>query len=1747
MLNRKTDSTVASSEYLESPDRFVQTVVEHRLLGVSGLEEAACGRSAADARARHVPAAPYMHSGFAAPRFLGSLLLAFFVLAGALAEAQTVTTLVSNAGQAPNTGGTNQIVAQSFTTGPHGTGYTLSSVRIRPFSASAASGRSGTYVAVKTDSGGEPGATLATLSDPNTDFTGFGFETFSAPADTTLEPDTTYWVVINEEQSTADRLGLGSTGSQAQDSDSLPGWEIGDTRLQRSGGTWTGTPSPLLIDVQGHDNGNPSLSVAPGSAAEGSAVRFTVTLDDPAQGAVTVQYATSDGSATAGADYTAATARTLTIPVGQISATIEVATIDDTDDEGDETFTLTLSNPSSNADLGTPASATGTIVDNDGKPSLIIAGAAAAEGSNLEFTVTASNAATADVTVQYSTSIASDDTASTGDFSAASGETLTIAAGEETATISIASIDDPDDEDDETFSVTLSSPSSNAELGLQVSAKGTIEDDDEPGIALSTPALEVTEGSDASYTVALATRPTGTVTVTIDAGSNSGVTLSTTREVFTAADWNQARTVIVSAAHDADADPGSATITHSASGPGYESVSGQLPVSVVDDEVPAILISPAPLLQVSENDTARYTVALATLPAHRVTLNLSGLANTGLTVQPSQLVFDTDNWNTPQSVDVSVAADLDADDSRATLTYTGSGGDYEGVSEQLEVDILDTVSASLVISTSRLQVKEGEASTYFVSLAPAAPTGNVTVRITPDSSQLRLGALSFGATGTLVFTPGNWNVPREVSVTAGEDVDEAPDHDALQHVASGGGFGSAPAVELPVLVEDDDVQRGYVFSGSELRVDEGGSASYTVKLRTRPELSSVTLNITGGGNLLSVEPSTLRFTRETWNNEQTVTVTAADQVSVQDVRHTLTHTGEAGPDTYSLIDPGLLSVVIDRDAPGIASSAGVTVTSTPLHAHDTYALGETIAIAVLFDDDVVVDDSGGTLHLKVSFGSPSVRNFGFAGMTGNRTLDFEYTVQASDEDANGIEVPNNALVLNGATVKASADQRDADLRDTRMSRQADHKLDGGQTLAAARLASLVVSSDGTAIPLTPQFSAAASQYTTAVTGNVGQVTISATAAEGGTATIVPADASVDAGHQVLLAGDETEVTVTVDRPPRAQGSYRLTLEKVDASVSIAADVSTLAFNLAGEAVNFTVTRDQALTTALDVGVELTQSQSFLAASALSRTVTIPANQTSATLTLDQRSFTGGADADGTLTASIAADTTYSIGSDASASVDLVAADPAVIVRPGSAGYAFAEDSGTGTVSIVAETAPGVPTPSSLSIGLFVYSPGGGSATSGVDYSPINLPLVFDQSDFVARDGRFAATKSFDVSLTDDSSEEGDEDFSILMIGTGIPDGVALGLSDGSFCQSCRLDIVIVDDDSPPAQVTGVTLTPGQGTLTVSWNAVNNADGYKVQWKSGEQVFDDAADDGRQAVISSGSTTRHDLSGLIDGVTYTVRVIATRAGAPGDGAPSAEVTGVPGLPGTPTLSIADAAATEGDPVQFTVTLDPAAAADVTVSYVTVDGTATGGTDYTEAPGSDSLTISAGQTSGTISVPTADDQDDEDDETFTLTLFSPSANAALGTSTTATGTIEDDDTTAATITGIAFTGAPSDGEYNLGDVIEISATFDRAVEVTGTPRIALQLTGSPPAESYAVHDAGASSSTVLVFRRTVTAANDDDTDGIGVDANALELNGGGIVNQGTTVAADLGHSGLVGANVRTRSVQAKPNRGLQGLAG
>lgn len=224
-----------------------------------------------------------------------------------------------------------------------------------------------------------------------------------------------------------------------------------------------------------------NLGGATGGAATTPAV-FTVTLSQASTQPISVQYATMNGTALAGSDYTAASG-TLTFAPGETSKTVTVQVLRDTVAEATEAFTVRLSNPT-NATL-TKTSATGTIQDDDDvpppppppPPSMTIGDVTVTEGNsgtrNAVFTVRLSKAATGTVTVNYATQ---NGTALAGsDYTAASG-TLTFAPGETSQTIAVAVHGDTTVEANETFRVLLSQVT-NATLA-DGDATGTIANDD---------------------------------------------------------------------------------------------------------------------------------------------------------------------------------------------------------------------------------------------------------------------------------------------------------------------------------------------------------------------------------------------------------------------------------------------------------------------------------------------------------------------------------------------------------------------------------------------------------------------------------------------------------------------------------------------------------------------------------------------------------------------------------------------------------------------------------------------------------------------------------------------------------------------------------------------------------------------------------------------------------------------------------------------------------------------------------------------------------------------------------------------------------------------------------------------------------------------------------------------------------------------------------------------------------------------
>ncbi|TGG93000.1 MAG: hypothetical protein ERJ67_05035, partial [Aphanocapsa feldmannii 277cV] len=133
---------------------------------------------------------------------------------------------------------------------------------------------------------------------------------------------------------------------------------------------------------------------------------------------------------------------------------------------------------------------------------------------------------------------------------------------------------------------------------------------------------------------------------------------------------------------DDDAVDDTVTLSHTASGGDYGSVTADLNVTVSDDEIAALLLTPSSLT-VTEGDSGSYTVSLANVPTDTVTVTIS--SGSGVVTRDTDpvsngnqnsLTFSTANWSTPQTVQVGGREDDDAVDDTVTLSHTASGGGY---------------------------------------------------------------------------------------------------------------------------------------------------------------------------------------------------------------------------------------------------------------------------------------------------------------------------------------------------------------------------------------------------------------------------------------------------------------------------------------------------------------------------------------------------------------------------------------------------------------------------------------------------------------------------------------------------------------------------------------------------------------------------------------------------------------------------------------------------------------------------------------------------------------------------------------------------------------------------------------------------------------------------------------------------------------------------------------------------------------
>ena len=488
------------------------------------------------------------------------------------------------------------------------------------------------------------------------------------------------------------------------------------------------------------------------------------------------------------------------------AVTVSAAADGDADDEAPVNLTHTADSADLQYDNITGDSVRVAIADNDdvgtvgGDTAEVIVSVDSfelVEGEADDYTITLGRQPTEDVIISIGGHDGSDVTVSGSTLNSDNELTFTAAnwSTPQTVRVEAAADDDAIDESDVTLRHTASSADSDYNTISVGSITVTIADDDTAAITVSATELPVIEDASSTYDVSLSSQPTADVTVTIGGHDSSdltlsGSTLSSDNELtFTAADWSTPQTVTVAAAEDADAGtdaPVDLTHTAASGDPDYDGISvGSVRVAIAEKDTAEITVSAAQLTVV-EIGTGAYTVVLSHPPVGEVTIKVAGADD--VSTNPSQLVFDASNWDTPQTVTVIAGNDDDAYDDTVEIAHAveGSAEEYVGLTvAAVTVTVLDPDTAGLSVSPRAIGILEEGTGTYTVELT-SEPSEEVTVDITT-------GGLITVEPAILTFTADNWDEPVTVTVTIAHDANLDNENVTLTHTTDS----DAPRLQGP--------------------------------------------------------------------------------------------------------------------------------------------------------------------------------------------------------------------------------------------------------------------------------------------------------------------------------------------------------------------------------------------------------------------------------------------------------------------------------------------------------------------------------------------------------------------------------------------------------------------------------------------------------------------------------------------------------------------------------------------------------------------------------------------------------------------------------------------------------------------------------------------------------------------------------------------------------------------------------------
>ena len=1300
------------------------------------------------------------------------------------------------------------------------------------------------------------------------------------------------------------------------------------------------SPTNTLVTIVENDSSLTftTNTVSPG---ENATVTLTVTRTGGTTGTVTVDYLTADGTADAGADYTN-TSGTLTFTNGVTSRTITVPLINDSDVEGNEDFTVGLTNPTGGAAFGSYTNVTATIRDNDSIFNFATNALTRIEnGGTVTLSVVRTGGVIGAATVRYA---ATNGSASSGtDFKAFTG-TISFAAGETNKTVALTLLDDTAVETNETLTVGLNTATGEASIGTNDVATVTIEDNDSlVGFASSTlsvdeAATNVTLTIERSGTLTL----TNTVAYTFAAGSAGSADFRGTNGVLTFSPGDTNKTITFAILDDSSVETNETfRVTLSApSGGALITGTNAAVVTIVETDVG--LGFAATTYSVAEDGTNvvltvnRTGATNETVTIDFATLDGSAVDGNDYTNTSGTLTFT--NGVASQTITVPITNDSTAETNETfKVTLSNADGAFIIGGTNATVTILEE-DGTISLGTNAVAVIETATNVVLTVVRTGGTNTTMTVEYFTTDDSATDGGDYTSTTGTLTFGPGVKT--KTISVPLSNDSSVEGDETfslTLTNAAGGAALGSV--TDVTVTVRDNDS----VFSvaTNEITVAETALTASITVVRTGGVVAAATVAFAStndtatAGSDYTAAAGTLSFAAGETNKTFTVKIT-------NDTSHETNETFTVG--LKSPTGEGALS-----------TNSVVTLTITD---NDSTISFETNAVTVA--------ESAGTVSLNiVRTGTLSLTNsIAYSFKAGSATsADFTAT--------NGILtfLPNEtnktivAAIINDSTIETN---------ETFTLTLASPS--GGALIGGTNIATITITENDAAVSWLATTASVWEDETNVV------LTVKRTGDTTSTVTVdyATADISTASGDYTNTSGTLTftngvtsltiEVPIVEDSTVESNETFRVTLSGVTGGVISGSTNSVVtireedsAFTLASttysgrEGTNVIVTLTRIGNTNTSFGATLvsdyTGAATNLDFTAVNTNLTFSTGQVSVTFAV---ALTKDAVVDTNETFDVQIQTLDS-GFEAVSPTNAVVT---IIDNTGSLQFAATNytvlESATNVVLTVTRTGG---TNNTLSVD---YVTADGSASAGSDYTAQTNTLSFAAGQ---------ASKTISIPLTNDSSVEGDEDLTVTLSN---PDGAVLG-------SNTETTINIRDNDS---------------VIAVSTNAITVAE-----------------------------------------TALKANVTVTRAG---------------GL-----------------------------AAAATVHYATTNDTATAGSDYTALSGT--LTFAAGETNKVLSITVINDTSYETNETFSLVLSSPTAEATLSTNDTTTITLTDNDST------ISW-------ETNTTTVAESAGTVTLTVNRTGTLSLTNSVVYQIKAGTAGVADYTATNG-ILTFlpnetNKTITAAIVDD---------------------------------------------------------